>query len=140
MSPEVWLSKPYGMSSDLWAMGCLVYELCALRPPFVGNTFPQLKQAVLQGKYPALPRAFSYEMTSIIARMIRVNARERPSAKQLLECAEMKERRTADWYKEPEEMKKREKSKQVAVPFDTQTRASFKERPIDAFWTNGEQM
>ncbi|KAJ1460181.1 kinase-like domain-containing protein [Pelagophyceae sp. CCMP2097] len=101
MSPEVWLSKPYGMSSDIWALGCLVYELCALRPPFVGNTFPQLKQAVLCGKYPALPRAFSYEMTAIIARMVRINARERPSTRQLLDCTEVKERRAADWYKEP---------------------------------------
>ena len=55
MSPEVWLNKPYGMSSDIWALGCLVYELCALRPPFVGNTFAQLKQGVLVGKYPAVP-------------------------------------------------------------------------------------
>ena len=31
MSPEVWLNKPYGMSSDIWALGCLVYELCASR-------------------------------------------------------------------------------------------------------------
>ncbi|EGB09382.1 hypothetical protein AURANDRAFT_24022, partial [Aureococcus anophagefferens] len=84
MSPEVWLNKPYGMSSDIWALGCLVYELCALRPPFVGNTFAQLKQGVLVGKYPAVPRAFSYEMSAMIAKMVRVNARERPSVKQIL--------------------------------------------------------
>lgn len=101
MSPEVWLNKPYGMSSDLWALGCLVYELCALRPPFVGNTFAQLKQGVLVGKYPALPRAFSYEMSSMVAKLVRVNARERPTTKQLLASDDIKSRKAADWYKEP---------------------------------------
>lgn len=100
MSPEVWLNKPYGPSSDVWALGCLVYELCGLRPPFVGNTFPQLKQAILAGKYPALPRAFSFEMTAIVAKMIRVNARERPTVLQLLATDELKQRKAADWYKQ----------------------------------------
>jgi NIMA (never in mitosis gene a)-related kinase len=104
MSPEVWLNKPYGMSSDIWALGCLVYELCALRPPFVGNTFAQLKQGVLVGKYPAVPRAFSYEMSAMIAKMVRVNARERPSVKQILCSEDVKARKASDWYKEPAAM------------------------------------
>ena len=104
MSPEVWLNKPYGMSSDIWALGCLVYELCALRPPFVGNTFAQLKQGVLVGKYPAVPRAFSYEMSAMIAKMVRVNARERPSVKQILGSEDVKTRKASDWYKEPAAM------------------------------------
>ncbi|KAH8059075.1 serine/threonine kinase [Aureococcus anophagefferens] len=103
MSPEVWLNKPYGMSSDIWALGCLVYELCAL-PPFVGNTFAQLKQGVLVGKYPAVPRAFSYEMSAMIAKMVRVNARERPSVKQILGSEDVKARKASDWYKEPAAM------------------------------------
>ena len=101
MSPEVWLNKPYGTPSDVWAVGCLAYELCALRPPFVGNTFAQLKQSVLVGKYPALPRAFSYDMTSMVGRMVRVNARERPSVKQILASEEVTSRKASDWYKEP---------------------------------------
>ena len=67
----------------------------------MGNTFAQLKQGVLVGKYPAVPRAFSYEMSAMIAKMVRVNARERPSVKQILGSDDVKTRKASDWYKEP---------------------------------------
>ena len=31
LSPEVCNNKPYGLSSDLWALGCILYEMCTLR-------------------------------------------------------------------------------------------------------------
>ena len=46
MSPEIWANRPYDSGCDLWALGCTLYELAALRPPFLGDSFPQLKKAV----------------------------------------------------------------------------------------------
>ena len=34
MSPELMQEKAYDSKSDIWSLGCLIYELCALRPPF----------------------------------------------------------------------------------------------------------
>ena len=34
MSPEVCENKPYDLKSDLWAMGCILYELCTLNHAF----------------------------------------------------------------------------------------------------------
>jgi len=34
MSPELMQEKSYDSKSDIWALGCLIYELCALKPPF----------------------------------------------------------------------------------------------------------
>lgn len=39
MSPEIWSRKPYNYGTDIWSLGCLTYELCALRPPFLGNKY-----------------------------------------------------------------------------------------------------
>ena len=34
MSPELMQEKAYDAKSDIWSLGCLIYELCALKPPF----------------------------------------------------------------------------------------------------------
>jgi serine/threonine protein kinase len=84
MSPEIWNNRSYDASSDLWSLGCLMYELCALKPPFQGNSFPELKRAVIAGRYSPIPRKYSDGLGRVISQMLRVNARERPSAAKLL--------------------------------------------------------
>jgi len=50
-SPEVWSDKPYDYKSDLWSVGCIMYELCALRPPFRAQSLDQLCRNVIKGKF-----------------------------------------------------------------------------------------
>jgi NIMA (never in mitosis gene a)-related kinase len=48
-SPEVWADKPYDYKSDIWSVGCVIYELCYLRPPFKGQNLEQLYKNVTKG-------------------------------------------------------------------------------------------
>lgn len=45
-SPEVWRDEPYDYRSDIWSLGCLIYELCALVPPFRGRDMESVGQRV----------------------------------------------------------------------------------------------
>jgi len=51
MSPELVRGRKYDRKSDVWAVGCLVYEMCALRPPFRGRAFDQLSENIAQGEF-----------------------------------------------------------------------------------------
>ena len=51
-SPEICDGKPYDQKSDIWALGCLLYELLTFKHPFVANSLPALFVKIVQGKYP----------------------------------------------------------------------------------------
>jgi NIMA (never in mitosis gene a)-related kinase len=50
-SPEIWLDNECTDKSDMWSMGCVLYELACLRVPFKGKDMKVLKQRILNGKF-----------------------------------------------------------------------------------------
>ena len=41
--------RPYGFTSDSWAMGCLMYEMATNSVPFEAKSMNELKYKVLRG-------------------------------------------------------------------------------------------
>jgi len=37
-APEVWTDGNYSVASDIWSLGCVLFELCALSMPFQGSS------------------------------------------------------------------------------------------------------
>ncbi|KAF4977427.1 hypothetical protein FZEAL_6039 [Fusarium zealandicum] len=84
MSPEICAAEKYTLKSDIWSLGCIIYELCAREPPFNAKTHFQLVQKIKEGKFPALPEIYSSELNQVIKDCLRVNPDRRPDTSQLL--------------------------------------------------------
>jgi NIMA (never in mitosis gene a)-related kinase len=85
-SPEVWKDGPYNYKSDLWSIGCVVYELCMLRQPFKGSNMDELYKNVLRGKYKEIDgKIYSKDLSDLIAMLLRVDPKKRPGCKEVLE-------------------------------------------------------
>lgn len=85
MSPEICSSERYSGKSDIWSLGCIMYELCTLEPPFNARSHLELIQKIRLGKVKPLPSRYSKELGMIIATCLRVNPDERPDTAQMLQ-------------------------------------------------------
>lgn len=103
-SPEVWNDKPYDSKSDIWSMGCVIYEMASLRPPFRAEDMEGLYKKVSKGQFKKLPSHFSVDLNNLIKSMLRVNPAHRPSAEKLLHTPLITKRLDQKLMVEPEEL------------------------------------
>ncbi|KAK4660226.1 G2-specific serine/threonine protein kinase [Podospora pseudocomata] len=84
MSPEICAAEKYTLKSDIWSLGCIIYELCTREPPFNAKTHFQLVQKIKEGKIAPLPACYSSELFAVIKDCLRVNPDRRPDTAALL--------------------------------------------------------
>ena len=65
-SPEVWKDRPYDHRSDIWSLGCVLYEMITLLPPFRATSMAGLAKKVTSGQYEKIPQKFSVELAQMI--------------------------------------------------------------------------
>lgn len=87
LSPELCQDVPYSSKSDIWALGCLLYEICALNPPFSATNLLSLFYKITRGEYDAVPHVFSNSITTLIHKMLCLDPENRPSAGNILSSA-----------------------------------------------------
>ena len=91
-SPEVWRDKPYDSKSDIWSLGCVIYEMCALNPPFRAQSMEELFKKVIRGYYPDISNKYSKDLSEILKLMIQIEVGARPSCDELLNMPIIKKR------------------------------------------------
>ena len=83
-SPEVWLDKPYDNKSDVWSLGCVLYEMITLLPPFRAQSMAGLAQKVTKGVYERIPSHFSADLSQMIRSCLQVLPANRPTLDKIL--------------------------------------------------------
>ncbi|XP_050168642.1 serine/threonine-protein kinase Nek4 isoform X2 [Myiozetetes cayanensis] len=84
MSPELFSNKPYNHKSDVWALGCCVYEMATLKHAFNAKDMNSLVYRIIEGKLPPMPKDYSPQLVAIIQTMLSKKPEERPSVKSVL--------------------------------------------------------
>ena len=90
-SPEIWKKEKCSFKTDIWAFGCIIYEMCCLRMPFKGKNFEELEQNICKGKYEKISSRYSKELWEFIKFLLEVDIEKRPNCEQILESKIIKE-------------------------------------------------
>lgn len=85
LSPEVWTNAEYDSKTDVWSLGCILYEMISLKKPFQGENPQQLFVNVVNGKYQKLPKAYSGNIRDLVANMLSPLPERRPTTQQILQ-------------------------------------------------------
>ena len=91
-SPEVWKDQPYDNKSDIWSLGCVLYEMITLKPPFRAENMEGLFHKVIKGQIQRIPDRFTDDLFSVVKLLLQVNSENRPSCDRILKNSIVKKR------------------------------------------------
>uniref|UniRef100_A0A8C3S1Q0 non-specific serine/threonine protein kinase n=1 Tax=Chelydra serpentina TaxID=8475 RepID=A0A8C3S1Q0_CHESE len=85
LSPEICQNKPYNNKSDIWALGCVLYEMCTLKHAFEAGNMKNLVLKIISGSFPPVSLHYSYDLRNLLSQLFKRNPRDRPSVNSILE-------------------------------------------------------
>ena len=116
MSPEQIEDMRYNEKSDIWSLGCFLYELATFSPPFNATNQLSLALKIKSGNVANIPSIYSQELSSVIMCLMRVNPENRPNAEEITNyppvIIRIRERKLKEYYlklkKKEQDLQKRE--------------------------------
>ncbi|EEY53726.1 serine/threonine protein kinase [Phytophthora infestans T30-4] len=83
MSPEVCESKPYSYASDVWSLGCVLYEMLALRHAFDAPNILTLILKIVQQDFAPVPPHYDAEVSDLLRKLLDKDPERRPSMEEI---------------------------------------------------------
>lgn len=103
LSPELWEEKPYNNKSDIWSLGCILYELCTLKHPFDAKTQGGLFLKIIKEDYEPISSIYSGTLADIINGWLQKNWKDRPSINDILDNRTLRQQAAILGYNIPDE-------------------------------------
>lgn len=83
-SPEVWRDEPYSIKTDVWSLGCVIYEMCMLKPPFNATDMDGLFEKVQRCEYDSFDSFYSKPLRESILKLMHSIPECRPNCEKIL--------------------------------------------------------
>ncbi len=84
LSPEICDEKPYNEKSDVWALGCILYEMASFKHPFNASSQPSLYFKIMKGKYEPLSFKCSLDIKQMVDILLEKNFYKRPCIREVI--------------------------------------------------------
>lgn len=84
MSPEILEGEPHSFATDVWSLGCILYELLSLESPFSGPSYPAVVFRITQGSYKPLMTSVSESVRALVTKMLQNDQHKRPTMEDIL--------------------------------------------------------
>ncbi|XP_051468054.1 serine/threonine-protein kinase Nek11 isoform X4 [Apus apus] len=84
MSPEALKHQGYNTKSDIWSLGCILYEMCCMSHAFTGHNFLSVVLKIVEGDTPSLPDRYPRKLNAVLCSMLNKNPLLRPAAAEIL--------------------------------------------------------
>mmetsp|Transcript_21342 Transcript_21342/g.54414 ORF Transcript_21342/g.54414 Transcript_21342/m.54414 type:complete len:919 (+) Transcript_21342:109-2865(+) len=91
LSPEVISEKPYTWPSDIWSMGCILYQMCMQKVPFDARNISELAQKILNSNIPKIGSDYSTSTRELQEAMMKRSASARPDAEGVINTPAIQE-------------------------------------------------
>ena len=75
----MWRDEPYSFKSDIWSLGCVLYEMITLKPPFQAEDMNGLYRRVIKGHYQRIPKNYSVDLQYVVKQLLQTKAENRPT-------------------------------------------------------------
>lgn len=84
-SPEMCEGREYDHKSDIWALGCILGEMCCLRKSFAATNLSELVTKIMAASYSPIPSGYSSSLRSLLQHIFQVDPSNRPEASEILQ-------------------------------------------------------
>ena len=91
LCPEIANGQKYDFKSDIWSLGCVVHEICCLKPAFQSKSWEEMLKKIRTASYPPIPSSYSVTLSDLIRVMLKVDPARRPTAYQVATCNALKD-------------------------------------------------
>ncbi|KAK3766064.1 hypothetical protein RRG08_002301 [Elysia crispata] len=80
ISPEMCEGKQYSFKSDIWALGCILYEMACFQKTFEGSNLPAVVNKIMKVQFSPIKGNYTEGFKDLIKDMLKMNPEERPEA------------------------------------------------------------